>query len=293
MTSESATGNHNMENGSFKYSYKIKTKESLALAVYNTGMQQCESGYSWGPAVRDHFLIHYVISGKGSYECAGKSYFLQAGDLFLVYPNEIVSYCADKDEPWQYCWVGFNGTEVQRMLNLTPFRHDNLVLSLPDQELYRRLIDIYEARGNKPTDELNMIGRLYLFLGKMVELQGANRPESDVTSDYIETALKFIQYNYSHSIDITSIAASIKISRSHLYRVFIKHLRLSPNDYLTQYRINRACALLRNSNLTISNIANSVGYDDPLYFSRVFKKVKGVSPSIYLKNILTEEDEQN
>ena len=66
--------------------------------------------------------------------------------------------------------------------------------------------------------------------------------------------------------------------------MFIKHLGLSPNDYLTQYRINRACSLLRNSKLTISNIANSVGYDDPLYFSRVFKKVKGVSPSIYLKN---------
>lgn len=278
------------ENSFFKYSYKTKTKESLAIAVYNTGMQQCERGHSWGPAVRDHFLIHYVISGKGSYECGGRTYSVGAGDLFLVYPNEIVSYSADMEEPWQYCWVGFNGTEVQRMLDLTPFRRDNLVLSLPDEELRRRLTDIYDARGNKPTDELNMIGRLYLFLGKLIDLQGCDRDETDVTSDYIENALKFIQYNYSHSIDISSIAASIGISRSHLYRVFIKHLGISPNDYLTQYRINRACSLLRNSKLTISNIANSVGYDDPLYFSRVFKKVKGVSPSIYLKNANTAEN---
>jgi len=291
MESEEITGKLNVENGFFKYSYKTKTKESLALAVYNTGMQKCESGYSWGPAVRDHFLIHYVISGRGTYECAGKSYSVKAGDLFLVYPNEVVSYCADNNDPWQYCWVGFNGTEVQRMLNLTPFRHDNLVLSLPNQELCQRLLDIYTARGNKPTDELNMIGRLYLFLAKMVELQGFDPHKTDITSDYIENALKFIQYNYSHSIDISSIAASIGISRSHLYRVFIKHLGLSPNDYLTQYRINRACALLRNSNLTISNIANSVGYDDPLYFSRVFKKVKGVSPSIYLKAMSADENE--
>ena len=291
MSSGEITGKPNAENGFFKYSYKTKTKESLALAVYNTGMQKCESGHSWGPAVRDHFLIHYIISGKGTYECAGKSYSVKAGDLFLVFPNEVISYRADENDPWQYCWVGFNGTEVQRMLNLTPFRHDNLVLSLPDQELCQRLIDIYEARGNKPTDELNMIGRLYLFLGKMVELQGSDLQETDVTSDYIENALKFIQYNYSHSIDISSIAASIGISRSHLYRVFIKHMGISPNDYLTQYRINRACSLLRNSNLTISNIANSVGYDDPLYFSRVFKKVKGISPSIYLKAMSTEENE--
>lgn len=285
----SSTGSGS-ENSFFKYSYKTKTKESLAIAVYNTGMQQCERGYSWGPAVRDHFLIHYVISGKGSYECGGRTYSVGAGDLFLVYPNEIVSYSADMEDPWQYCWVGFNGTEVQRMLELTPFRRDNLVLSLPDEELCRRLTDIYDARGNKPTDELNMIGRLYLFLGKLIDLRGCDRDETDVTSDYIENALKFIQYNYSHSIDISSIAASIGISRSHLYRVFIKHLGLSPNDYLTQYRINRACSLLRNSKLTISNIANSVGYDDPLYFSRVFKKVKGVSPSIYLKNANAAEN---
>lgn len=276
-----------MDNNFFKYSYKTKTKESLSIAVYNTGKQKCEAGYSWGPALRDHYLIHYIISGRGTYVCGDEIHRLQAGDLFIVYPNQIVSYSADREDPWQYCWVGFNGTEAQRLIDLTPFRPDRLILSLRDDSIQRSMMDIYDARGNKPTDEMNMIGRLYLFLGKLTDLKGSVREENDITSVYIENALKFIQYNYSHSIDITSIADSIGISRSHLYRVFIKHLGLSPNDYLTQYRINRACSLLRNSDLTISNIANSVGYDDPLYFSRVFKKVKGVSPSMYLQE--TEE----
>ena len=273
-----------MENNFFKYSYKTKTKESLSIAVYNTGTQKCESGYSWGPALRDHYLFHYVISGKGTYTCGENTYHLQAGDLFIVYPDQIISYCADKEDPWQYCWVGFNGAEAQRLVDLTPFQPDQLILSLNDDSIHQALMDIYNARGNNPTDEMNMIGRLYLFLGKLINLKNDAREESDITSTYIENALKFIQYNYSHSIDSTSIADSIGISRSHLYRVFIKHLGLSPNDYLTQYRINRACSLLRNSDLTISNIANSVGYDDPLYFSRVFKKVKGVSPSMYLQS---------
>lgn len=272
-----------MDNNFFKYSYKTKTKESLSIAVYNTGKQKCEAGYSWGPALRDHYLIHYIISGRGTYVCGDEIHHLRAGDLFIVYPNQIVSYSADREDPWQYCWVGFNGTEAQRLIDLTPFRPDRLILSLRDDSIQRSMMDIYDARGNKPADEMNMIGRLYLFLGKLIDLKGSVREENDITSVYIENALKFIQYNYSHSIDITSIADSIGISRSHLYRVFIKHLGLSPNDYLTQYRINRACSLLRNSDLTISNIANSVGYDDPLYFSRVFKKVKGVSPSMYLQ----------
>lgn len=277
-----------MENNFFKYSYKTKTKESLSVAVFNTGKQQCESGYSWGPALRDHYLLHYVISGKGTYICGEEVYQIKAGDLFIVYPNQIISYHADKNDPWQYCWVGFNGTEAQRLIDLTPFRPDNLILSLGDASIQQSLMDIYDARGNKPTDEMNMIGRLYLFLSKLIDLNNDIREESDITSTYIENALKFIQYNYSHNIDITSIADSIGISRSHLYRVFIKHLGLSPNDYLSQYRINRACSLLRNSDLTISNIANSVGYDDPLYFSRVFKKIKGVSPSMYLQNATDE-----
>lgn len=272
-----------MDSNFFKYSYKTKTKESLSIAVYNTGKQKCEGGYSWGPAIRDHYLIHYVISGKGTYVCGDETYHISAGDLFIVFPNQVVSYYADKDDPWQYCWVGFNGTEAQRLIDLTPFRQDRLLLSLNDNSIQQSLLDIYDARGNKPANDMSMIGRLYLFLSKLIDLNTV-REESDVTSIYIENALKYIQYNYSHSIDITNIADSIGISRSHLYRVFIKHLGLSPNDYLTQYRINRACSLLRNSDLSISNIANSVGYDDPLYFSRVFKKVKGVSPSMYLQN---------
>ena len=271
-----------MDQNSFKYSYKTKTKENLSIAVYNTGIQQCESGHCWGPGLRDHYLLHYVISGKGLYTCKDTTYHVQAGDLFVVFPNQVVSYRAEEQDPWQYCWVGFNGTEAKRLMDLTPFRPDCLILSLHNDAILQALTEIYEAWGNKPTDELNMIGKLYLFLSQLVGLQQEVREENNITSVYIENALKYIQYNYSHSIDITSIADSIGISRSHLYRAFIKHLGISPNDYITRFRINRACSLLRNSDLTISNIANSVGYDDPLYFSRVFKKVKGVSPSMYL-----------
>ena len=108
-----------MDNNFFKYSYKTKTKESLSIAVYNTGKQKCEAGYSWGPALRDHYLIHYIISGRGTYVCGDEIHRLQAGDLFIVYPNQIVSYSADREDPWQYCWVGFNGTEAQRLIDVT------------------------------------------------------------------------------------------------------------------------------------------------------------------------------
>ena len=77
------------------------------------------------------------------------------------------------------------------------------------------------------------------------------------------------------------MAKSVGVSRSHLYRVFMLNVGKSPIDYLTEYRINEACKLLRAGNLSIAEVAVSVGFFDQFYFSRVFKRAKGVPPSKY------------
>ena len=88
--------------------------------------------------------------------------------------------------------------------------------------------------------------------------------------------------NFSRDITIADVADFTGISKSHLYRVFMANVGQSPIDYLTDYRISEACHLLKNTSLSIAEIAVSVGFFDQFYFSRVFKKVKGVPPSRYL-----------
>ena len=100
----------------YKYSYKYPQRELAALNVCNTGLQRCEPGYSWGPGVRDHFLIHYVISGSGVYESDGVRRELRAGDLFLSRPDMRIFYQSSADDPWEYCWVGFHGTDAELLL---------------------------------------------------------------------------------------------------------------------------------------------------------------------------------
>lgn len=85
------------------------------------------------------------------------------------------------------------------------------------------------------------------------------------------------------------IAKAVGVSRSHLYRVFMSNVGQSPIDYLTHYRISEACSLLKNSTLSIAEIAVSVGFFDQFYFSRVFKKVKKVPPSKYLTALDAEQ----
>ena len=109
----------------YKNSYKVTEKELVSLSVYNVGFQRCDSLYQWGPGIRDHYLIHYIISGKGFYKIGKRTYELQAGDSFLVYPNTEVVYYAAETDPWEYAWVGFTGSDASMILRQRIFRRKN------------------------------------------------------------------------------------------------------------------------------------------------------------------------
>jgi AraC-like DNA-binding protein len=264
----------------FKFSYKDRTRESMTLGVYSCGAQKCGPGDSWGEGVRDHYLIHLIKSGRGYYRTGEKLYTLGEGDLFIVYPGEPIHYWADEKEPWEYIWVGFNGSEANYLLKRTDFSRRLPVLHLTDARLRPCLQSIVEAHGSTLCHQTRMIGRLYEFLALLIELSSGSG--TDGGFDYVGSAATFIAYNYAAPIDVSSIAQNIGVSRSHLYRVFVKAMGVTPNEYLTRYRISQACALLSGSALPISSVASSVGYEDPLYFSRVFKRVTGCSPRDYI-----------
>lgn len=270
-----------LASGVFKHSYKTKTRESLPIAIYNSGVQRCEPGYAWGPGLRDHFLIHHVIAGKGIFTADGITRRLQAGDTFMVFPSTVVSYQADETDPWEYCWVGFHGAEARVLIGQTAFRREQPVIRFPDPAAVESAITaIYTASGSSPAAELRAIGSLYLFLALLTEVS-AYPASRDLSLEYVETAIRFIAHNYSGSLDVSDIASHVGISRSHLYRVFVQNIGSSPNEYLTRFRISQACELLEHSALPVSAVAASVGYEDPLYFSRVFKKITGKTPKSY------------
>ncbi|MBU3805360.1 MAG: AraC family transcriptional regulator [Candidatus Fournierella pullistercoris] len=268
----------------YKQSFRQDYTDNVELSIFNCGLQSCEPGHFWGPGVRDHYLIHLVISGKGSFTVGQTRYELSAGDLFLVKPNQLISYCADQEHPWEYGWVGFNGAFANKLIKQTPFSEHSPVFHSPNPKLLQQSMRaIFEARGPQPQHEAAMVGHLYLFLSQLMEQTvKEDARAANTSSQYVHGAIKYIQFNYSHNISIDDIAQAVGVSRSHLYRVFISNVGQSPIEYLTHYRIEEACCLLRQSQLSIAEIAVSVGFFDQFYFSRVFKKAKGVPPSRYL-----------
>ena len=275
----------------YKQSFKQSYTDNVELSIFNCGLQSCERGYTWGPGVRDHYLIHYVANGKGTYTVSNKVHEVCAGDIFLAKPNQLIIYSADQNDPWEYCWVGFNGACANKLVAQLPFR-DTLPVhhcKNPDR-VKKALFDIFLSRGPDPRNEAMMVGYLYLFIAELMQEAQELKPHTgNSSSQYVLNAIKYIQFNYSHNISIDDISKAVGVSRSHLYRVFMSNVGQSPIDYLTNYRINEACVLLRESNLSIAEIAVSVGFFDQFYFSRVFKKNKGVPPSRYLGTLNKEK----
>lgn len=268
---------------SFKHSYKSENKDTVSLSVYSVGFQQCDSLHKWGTGIRDHYLIHHIISGKGYYKTGDNIFELIAGNTFIIYPNTEVSYWADSENPWEYYWIGFDGSDAGLIIKNTDFSKENPVISTDfKDELKNSFLDIYNTRGNSDSQIIRMTGYLYIALSILVK-KSTSINKNDNGAFYAHKAIQYIIYNYSRQINVTDIADNVGISRSQLYRIFKENFSVSPVEYLSDFRIKQACQLLKTTSLSINVIANSVGFSDYMYFSKVFHKKIGVSPSKYIK----------
>ena len=264
----------------FKYSFKAAQREELSLLVYNAGFQKCPPGYGWGPGVRDHYLLHHVVSGKGVYEADGRTFVLEGGSAFLALPDVPIYYRADSQDPWEYYWVGFSGPAAPLLVAQTPFTRIRPVLRpAAGEQLRQGLLDIYKARGTDYPSAVRMAGYLQAVLGLLME--SVPKRSGASLSLYAQQGAAFLQQNYSRSTGVEEAARQAGVSRSCLYRAFQEEFGCSPSTYLTRYRIQRACQLLRHSSLPVGTVAASVGFEDPFYFSRAFRREVGVSPTAY------------
>ena len=267
----------------YKHSYKSGEILMTSLSVYNTGYQMCEAGYQWGPGVRDHYCIHHILSGAGYYTVGEKTWKLEAGDTFILYPGVEVKYYADQQEPWEYAWAGFMGTDAASIIRNTGFLKERPFLkrgNVPDDQIRNGLEQIYNAKSNGYEEAVAMTGALYSLLSVFMHYHEGEEQERDAKLLYVEKAENYIETNYSYPVTVEDIADYVGISRSYLFRSFQTYMNCSPKEYLTEYRIRQACRLLKETGLSVSAIAYSVGFENNLYFSKAFRKVKKTSQKV-------------
>ena len=126
-----------------------------------------------------------------------------------------------------------------------------------------------------------MTSHLYALLSFLVRSSQRRQDQRKEAPDCAQLAAEYIINHYEEPITIEGLAAYASVSHSSLYRRFVKRFQMSPKRFLMEYRVERACAMLTNTNCSIQEVSNSVGFEDPFYFSRAFKEIKGVSPRQY------------
>ncbi len=265
-----------------------------SLYVDCCGCSQTESLHSFGPASKPHYLIHYILKGKGIFRSYGKEYRLEAGYGFLIQPDELAFYQADREDPWSYLWVGFGGSRAKEYLSAMGLSENHPVFSCDrDQELYAIVRDMMEHNTCGVADDLRRNGQLGVFLSILAQSAGVvAKDEGDKGNQYVKKAVSFIQSNYCNPIRVTDVADYVCINRSYLYTLFQNYLGMSPQQFLTTFRITKARELLDSTSYPIESIALSCGYSDALVFTKAFHAMKGMSPSQYRKQSHRENSKE-
>jgi AraC-like DNA-binding protein len=256
-----------------------KNFEPGILDVYSCGEYQCPADYKYGPAVRDFYIIFYIQSGKGRFTYSDTTYELQAGQGFVVYPNQVVTYEANPSDPWKYTWIRFTGTSAVKYLSDCGFYCSSPILDEMDLDFINSCFKVLmEAENLRAGREDLFRGYLHLLFSYHLEKNSVLKDKTLLKEEYVSTALEFMEVNYSKKITVEDIAKHLGISSKYFWRIFSQSTGHSPLKYLINIRIEKATALLAYTTMRISEISRSVSYDDPLQFSKLFKKAKGISP---------------
>ena len=272
----------------------------IDLNIYQFGYEQCSPLHSFGPFVRNHYLFHYIISGKGTllstYQNQLREYKLEKDMGFLICPNTINHYFADENDPWEYTWVEFDGMKVKEFLDQSgitfknPIYHPN---SIESAHKLRDLILYIAHHSNEPP--LHLIGYMYLILNQLIQSSSSKHDvQSGKLSDfYIKEAISFIEQNYMRNITVENMAQFCNLNRSYFGKIFHDNIGKSPQQFLISYRMGKAADQLKTTDFPIKNICENVGYPNQLHFSRAFKNTYGISPSEYRKqnHIIKKDDE--
>lgn len=252
-------------------------EDRRALAINHCGWEACRPGHSFGPAVRDHYLFHFVLQGTGSYRCRGRDLAVGPGEGFLILPGERTFYQADAKNPWEYVWVGFEGYEARRVLEDCGLGDRQLLFRAADPgALGEELLALYRL-FQQPAGSYALLAQFYRAVARME--QPRIRRQGGV--DYFEEAADYIRRNYSYNLQIGELARQVGVDRTYLYKLFQREAGVSPQEYLIRCRLTAACGLLQNTRLTAAEIAYSCGFLDVPSFYKQFQRRYGQTPIKY------------
>ena len=268
------------------YTYLFPSNNFVDLTLYQFGHQDCTPFHANGPSIRNHFLFHYVHSGKGVF-CGvdenGKieRHEVTAGQGFMIWPKQVTTYEADGKQPWSYSWVEFDGLKAREIIMESGLTETNPIYRGKNDAAQKKLEDaVFFITRTPDASPYELIGYCYIFLAYLAKSCVYRRKiaRSSLQDFYINEILMYIESRYQEDISIDEIASVCNLDKNHVSKMFKSAMGIGLKSYIIRLRINKACEMMKGTNLTIGEIAGMTGHSSLFGFSRSFKSVMGVSP---------------
>ena len=204
----------------------------------------------------------------------------------MIFPDQITTYIADANDPWEYMWIEFDGLRVKEALDSIGLTISSPIYHYLYEDTHKEMVKhMMHIASSKNATPFHLIGHLYLVLDnlmrsiKITEKHSGNR----LIDYYMHETMVFIEQNYMSNISIEDIANNINLNRSYFGKIFKRETGKTPQSFLLNYRMIKACEYLKKTKMHIADISQSVGYDNQLHFSRAFKNIYGLSPMQWRK----------
>lgn len=280
--------------------YLTVSEKDKAWGIYSTGAgcfavppgneyttSQCKHSFHWkkGRILQDFALV-YISSGSGYFQSESLSERkVEAGQCFMLFPNEWHSYHPTIEDGWNEYWILFNGNYPEQLLAngvLSPQRA--LLNPGLNPEIHTRFNQILDMIETKTIGYEQLIAtETSSLIASILASDRSNGGKQSVIENSLHRAKCMLHEYHNTDVDMERVAQAINMSYSHFRRLFREYVGLTPHQYLLQIRINKAKELLEKHHLSVKQTGAAVGFNDELYFSRLFKQKTGMSPSRWKK----------
>ena len=275
---------HNIDD-KISFQLYLNDKRSVpSVSIYESGWERCGSGHNFGPVVREYYVFHLIVNGKGVYKVNGNVFELGVGDMFIINPGEEHQYTADVVEPWEYYWIGFHGSDAKMVLDEAGLTGLYKLKIKYFEKLYGIFKSIKEKEKSGSSSTFFLIAKFYEIMS-VIALQHINVNDYQKTNGgIVPLTISYINSHYEQGLSVTKIADALNVNRSHLYRLFKAKMNISIIEYINQLRMTRALLLLKDKQYSIKQVCELAGYNDYPHFLKQFKLKYGITPKEYRKD---------
>lgn len=235
-----------------------------------------------------HYMLVYCSKGRGFFTIDGERHEVHPQQFFIIPPDVAYEMGAHESCPWSIYWIHMLGDKAKSIYQST-----QVINTIPSDEsarfadrlmLFDQMLNVMErdfTMANVSYVNLCLYQLIATFL-YVDSFRAAKRPVADgQESVFISRALDYMNENVYSRLTITDMARALGYSDSYFYRLFFRHVHQAPMSYFMGLKLERACDLLSTTSMQVCHIALQLGFDDSFYFSRFFKKQKGMSPRQY------------